>query len=244
MVTSSTPSCIRNRGNVPIRIRSAPYPQVMDNFSQYESDFELAISEAKQKLGQVNSVDPTTRKQYLKAVEVALDESLEVLDQMGIEIQNLPSNQRLAHNTKLRQYRRDTDEARQKLREAVDSQDRAELFGGRYRDDDGDASADQRRQLLQNNLLLERLLQRLQDSQRVALETEQIGLGILNDLTYQRDQIQGSRNTLAQAELYVDRSVNTLKIMGRRLVANKFISYAIIAVLIILIFLVLALKFW
>ena len=33
----------------------------------------------------------------------------------------------------------------------------------------------------------------------------------------QREQINGARNTLLQADNYVDRSVQTLKTMGRRL---------------------------
>lgn len=214
----------------------------MDLFATYESDFELAIGEAKTKLPQLANADALTRKVLLKLIEGACDEALEVLDQMGIEIQNLPTLQRLSYNTKLRQYRKDVEDTKLRLDHEVSTQDRHELFGSRYRDS-GDIDDDQRRQLLQNNLSLERLSQRLNDSQRIALETEQIGLSILNDLTYQRDQIQGSRNTLSQAELYVDRLVSTLKTMSRRLVANKFISYAIIAVLILLIFLVLASKF-
>ena len=75
------------------------------------------------------------------------------------------------------------------------------------------------------------------------METENIGSNILNDLRSQREQINGARNTLLQADNYVDRSVQTLKTMGRRLTANKFISYGIIAVLILLIFLVLFSKF-
>lgn len=216
----------------------------MDLFAAYELDFELAITEAKTKLSQLANADATARKTLLKGIELACDEADEVLDQMGIEIQNLPTLQRLSYNTKLRQYRKDVEDTKLKLDHEVSTQDRHDLFGSRYRDLEDDATDDQRRQLLQNNLSLERLSQRLQDSQRIALETERIGLGILNDLTYQRDQISGARNTLSQAELYVDRLVSTLKSMGRRLVANKFISYAIIAVLILLIFLVLASKFW
>lgn len=216
----------------------------MDLFATYELDFELAITEAKTKLSQLANADAQARKTLLKGIELACDEAHEVLDQMGIEIQNLPTLQRLTYNTKLRQYRKDVEDTKLKLDHEVSTQDRHELFGSRYRDLEDDATDDQRRQLLQNNLSLERLSQRLQDSQRIALETERIGLGILNDLTYQRDQILGARNTLSQAELYVDRLVSTLKSMGRRLVANKFISYAIIAVLILLIFLVLASKFW
>lgn len=187
------------------------------------------------------------RKQYLKAIEAANDEALEVLDQMTIEVQNLPSNQRSSYNTKIRQYKSQVEETKKKYKQLADSQDKHDLFGSRYKDDlefgNGGAGDSQRKQLLNNHSSLERSSQRLQDSQRIALETEQIGGNILNDLRSQREQIGGARNTLMQADTYVDKSVQTLKSMGRRLVANKFISYAIIAVLILLILLVLYSKF-
>jgi vesicle transport through interaction with t-SNAREs protein 1 len=163
---------------------------------------------------------------------------------MDLEVQNLPSSQKSLYNTKIRQYKSQVNECKTKLKQLLDDQDKYELFGNRYTDEEGDAHDGQRKQLLSNNASLERSSERLRDSQRIALETESIGGNILNDLRAQREQISGARNTLLTADGYVDKSIKTLKSMSRRLTANKFISYAIIAVLIILIFLVLASKFW
>ena len=187
------------------------------------------------------------RKTALKAVEIATDECLEVLDQMNVEVQSLPSNQRSLYNIKIRQYKSKTDEAKLRLKQLLDDEDKRQLFGLRYKDlfdGVGGGLDSQRSQLLQNNSSLERTSDRLRDSQRIALETESIGGNILNDLRAQRETIVNSRNTLHQADNYVDKSIKTLKTMTMRLTANKFISYAIIAVLILLIFLVLASKFW
>lgn len=213
-----------------------------DLFETYESDFQLALQEAKAKIGLVQLSSAGLRKDALQSIEHATDEALEILDQMNLEIQSLPANQRLSYNAKVRKYRSEVEANKQKLKELLDEEDRLELFGSRYTDNEEEGS--QRKQLLSNNASLDRSLQRLRESQRVALETEGIGGNILNDLRAQREQITNARSTLLTADNYVDRSVATLKLMGRRLVANKFISYAIIAVLIILIFLVLASKFW
>ncbi|KAK6455219.1 t-SNARE [Scheffersomyces xylosifermentans] len=216
-------------------------------FETYESDFQLALSEAKSKLAQISAVEGEQRKSYLRAIEGAIEEGQEVLDQMAIEVQNLPTNQRSSYNTKIRQYKSQIDDNKARLSQLLDNQDKHELFGNRYSDNDlesGSLQDQQRKQLLGNNASLERSSQRLKDSQRVALETESIGGNILNDLRSQREQISGARNTLMTADSYVDKSMRTLKSMSRRLTANKFISYAIIAVLILLIFLVLASKFW
>lgn len=201
-------------------------------FDTYEQDLQLALQEAHAKLGAVS--DLADRTGLLQAVEHATDEALEILEQMNLEVRNLPALQRAAFNARIRQHRADVDGQKKRLHELLDEDDRLQLFG----------QNDQRRQLLSNHAAMEQLTERLRESQRVALETEGIGGNILNDLRAQREQIVNSRNTLLAADTYVDKSILTLKSMSRRIVANKFISYAIIAVLILLIFLLLASKFW
>lgn len=213
-------------------------------FAVYEADFQLSLQEAKSGIAAASSAPASLRQSVLQAIEHSTDEALEILEQMNIEVQSLPSNQRSSYNAKLRQYRSEVDASKKELRALLDEEDRSQLFGQRYTDEENGAHDSQRKQLLSNDAALERTSQRLRDSQAVALETESIGGNILNDLRAQREQIVNSRNTLLTADTYVDKSVQTLKSMSRRIMANKFISYAIIAVLIILIFLVLASKFW
>jgi vesicle transport through interaction with t-SNAREs protein 1 len=95
---------------------------------------------------------------------------------------------------------------------------REALFGNRYSDQGTDLEAqdDQRTRLLSGTERLDRSSQRLRDSQRVANETENIGAGILNDLSSQRQQILTTRDTLMEADGYVDKSLRTLKGMARR----------------------------
>lgn len=213
-------------------------------FETYESDFQLALQEARAKFATISSADSDQRRISLQAIEHATDEALEILDQMNIEVQNLPADRRSSYNTKIRQYRADVELNKARLKQLLDDEDRSQLFGSRYTDDDDGAGDSQRKQLLSNNASLDRSSERLRESERIALETENIGGNILNDLRAQREQIVNSRNTLLTADTYVDKSIQTLKSMTRRITANKFISYAIIAVLILLIFLVLASKFW
>ena len=95
---------------------------------------------------------------------------------------------------------------------------REALFGNRYPEQgiDLEAQDDQRARLLSGTERLERSSQKLRDSQRVANETESIGAGILNDLHGQRQQILNTRDTLMEADGYVDKSLRTLKGMARR----------------------------
>ncbi|ODQ65213.1 V-snare-domain-containing protein [Nadsonia fulvescens var. elongata DSM 6958] len=222
-----------------------------DLFASYESDFNLLYGEINQKLDSefVAATTPENKKTILRSLERSIDESYEILDQLSIEVQNISTSRRASYNTIIRKYRKDIDDVKRRVKDLVIETGRAELFGSRYQPTkgdnslDSDISLDQRQQLLSGQASLDRSSQRLRDSQRIANETESIGANILTDLRGQREQIVNSRNTLLEADGYVDKSLKTLKTMGRRMAANKLITYAIIAVLIILILLVLYGKF-
>lgn len=104
-------------------------------------------------------------------------------------------------------------------------------------------SHDQRDRLLGGTQRLQDSSRRLEEANRMALDTETLGIGILGDLRAQREQIQHTRSTLNEADSYVDRAQRTLKGMARRMVTNRLISIAIILVLVALIILVFYAKF-
>ena len=134
---------------------------------------------------------------------------------MRIEKQNIPSATRSRINQRFRNFETDIDGAKRRLKEL--SSDKKALFGDRYTDDPNtDEQLEQRQQLLSGTERLDRSSQRLRESQRVANETEDIGRGTLADLNTQREQIMNTRARLLESEGYVDRSVKTLRTMGRR----------------------------
>lgn len=136
---------------------------------------------------------------------------------MRMEKENIPSATRSKVNARFRNYLTDVDEVKRKLKSLSD--DRRALFGDRYTDEPNnlhDQHLEQRQQLLSGTERLDRSSARLQESQRIALETEDIGRGTLADLNMQRETITNARNNLLESEGYVDRSVKTLRGMARR----------------------------
>lgn len=152
---------------------------------------------------------------------------------MRIEKQNIPSASRSRANQRVRNFESDIDSLKRQLKEL--SSDKKALFGNRYKDDPNiDEQNEQRQQLLSGTDRLDRSSQRLREvsgsflfsfivgadcniqSQRVANETEEIGRTTLADLNTQREQIMNTRSRLLESEGYVDRSVKTLRTMGRR----------------------------
>ncbi|KAF1812506.1 vesicle transport v-snare protein VTI1 [Eremomyces bilateralis CBS 781.70] len=211
-------------------------------FASYEAELKLVQADLNQKLDQIPELAGEPRKAAISHAERSLEEAKEILDQMRIEKQNIPAPAKTKVNTRFRNYQTDIDGLGARLKRA--SSDRQALFGDRYTDDPtGDAHVEQRQQLLSGTDRLERSSGRLRDSQRVALQTEEIGANTLADLNRQRDTIMHTRDTLGESEGYTDRSIKTLRSMARRMATNRVITIAIITVLVLLIIAVIASKF-
>ncbi|CAF9908401.1 MAG: hypothetical protein GOMPHAMPRED_006153 [Gomphillus americanus] len=211
-------------------------------FSSYEAELKLVQADLSQKLDQISEQSGEARKAAVRQAEQSLEEANELLDQMRIEKQNIPSSARSKINQRFRNFESDLDAAKRKLKDL--SSDKKALFGNRYTDEPvGDEQLEQRQQLLSGTDRLERSSQRLRDSQRVANETEEIGRNTLADLNMQREVIMNTRGRILESEGYVDRSVKTLRTMSRRMATNRIITVAIITVLVLLILGVIYSKF-
>ncbi|KAJ2103904.1 Vesicle transport V-snare protein, partial [Coemansia sp. S142-1] len=112
-----------------------------------------------------------------------------------------------------------------------------DLLGG-----DAVLDGDQRTRLLSGNERLMRGSQRLQQSHRIAIDTEAVGASILNDLRAQREQIVNTRDSLMQADSHIDHSQRTLRTMTRRLMTNKMITTGLIVIGVALVILILYIK--
>ncbi|KAL8674405.1 MAG: hypothetical protein Q9168_001197 [Polycauliona sp. 1 TL-2023] len=211
-------------------------------FSSYEAELKLVQADLNQKLDQISELSGEPRKSAIRLAERTLDEANELLGQMRIEKQNIPSATRSKINQRFRNFESDIDGQKRKLKTMSD--DRKALFGNRYTDNpDSDQQLEQRQQLLSGTDRLDRSSQRLRDSQRIANETEGIGRDTLADLQLQRETIQHTRMNMLESEGYVDRSVKTLRGMARRMATNRIITVAIITILVLLIIAVIYSKF-
>jgi len=212
-------------------------------FSNYEAELKLVQADISQKLEQIPALSGEPRKAALSQVERLLEEASELLDSMRLEKQNLPAAAKVQINQRFRNHESDVDGARRKWKSLADDR-RAALFGKRYTDSPtGDDQLEQRQQLLSGTERLERSSGRLRESQRIALETEDIGRNTLADLSRQREVIEHTRGTLLDSEGYTDRSNKTLKQMARRMATNKIVTISIITVLVLLIIAVIVSKF-
>ena len=117
-------------------------------------------------------------------------------------------------------------------RAANEANNRSQLLAGAELDDSGaPTSSSQRDRMAQATQQLDRTGNRIQDGKRTLLETEDLGVSILQDLHRQRDTISSAREHIHAADDTIGRSRKILQSMGRRAMANKVMLYGIIAML-------------
>ncbi|KQK80327.1 vesicle transport through interaction with t-SNAREs 1A isoform X2 [Amazona aestiva] len=104
---------------------------------------------------------------------------------------------------------------------------RNELLG-----DDGNSSENQRAHLLDNTERLERSSRRLEAGYQIAVETEQIGQEMLENLSHDREKIQRARERLRETDANLGKSSRILTGMLRRIIQNR-ILIVVLAVIII-----------
>jgi vesicle transport through interaction with t-SNAREs 1 len=211
-------------------------------FDSYEQDFKQFIETIREKLEGDENQEGEQRKASLRRVEMELDEADEMVSQMDIEIQGIPQSIRPQYQTRLRTAKADLSRYKKLFKDLSAQLARSTLLASSsprpYSSDDPYGSSSDRSRLLAGTTLLEDGTKRLQESQRLALETEEQGTDILSNLRLQREQIENSRSTLEMANNSISRASKTLSGMFRRMYQQRFVTGAIIAILIFLIIIV------
>ena len=125
---------------------------------------------------------------------------------MEIEIQGMPQSIKPQYASRIKSAKSDLTRYKKLAKELHAQANRAALLsdvsGSPFRDSTDDfgvssgGSKGDRARLLAGTALLEDGSRRLQESQRIALETEEQGADILSSLRRQREQIENSRDTV------------------------------------------------
>jgi len=121
---------------------------------------------------------------------------------MEIELQGMPQSIKPQYQARIKSAKADLTRFKKLSKDLHAQLSRSDLMGGVGGRPIGPSSADDpygtsdRTRLLAGTSLLEDGTKRLQDSQRIALETEEHGSDILSNLRRQREQIENTRDTV------------------------------------------------
>ncbi|RMC11387.1 hypothetical protein DUI87_11506 [Hirundo rustica rustica] len=140
------------------------------DFESYEQDFAVLTAEITGRIGKVPKLVGDEKKQMVANVEKQLEEARELLEQMELEVREIPPQSRGMYSSRMRSYKQEMGKLEadfKRSRIAYSDEVRNELLG-----DDGNSSENQRAHLLDNTERLERSSRRLEAGYQIAVETE------------------------------------------------------------------------
>jgi vesicle transport through interaction with t-SNAREs 1 len=126
---------------------------------------------------------------------------------MDIELQGMPQSIKPQYQARIKSAKAELTRFKKLSKERHAQLSRSDLLGGVGGRPIGPSSSDDpygtgdRTRLLAGTSLLEDGTRRLQESQRIALETEEQGSDILTNLRRQREQIENTRDTVRRQPL-------------------------------------------
>ncbi|KAM3912714.1 vesicle transport through interaction with t-SNAREs homolog 1A isoform 2-T2 [Leptodactylus fuscus] len=188
-------------------------------FQGYEQDYGVLTAEVTNRIGKIPKLSGEEKKQMVMNVEKQLEEAKELLEQMDLEVREIPAQSRAMYSNRMRSYKQEMGKLEadfKRSRIAYSDEVRNELLG-----DEGNSSESQRAHLLDNTERLERSSRRLEAGYQIAVETEQIGQNILENLSQDREKIQRARDRLRETDTNLGKSSRILTGMLRRIIQNR-----------------------
>ncbi|XP_037097297.1 vesicle transport through interaction with t-SNAREs homolog 1B [Syngnathus acus] len=185
------------------------------------------------------------KKSLLRAFDERNLEAEEILQGMEEELRDAPPSYRNPMRTKLRLYQRDLAKLQR------DAKNSAPLLsdgsqGSIYSSQNQQSTRvqSQRALLLQGTESLNNTSQSIERSQRLAIETENIGTDIIEELGGQREQLDRTKDRLVNTGENLSRTRKILRSMSRRLMTNKLLLAVIILMELAILGAVVYLKFF
>lgn len=215
-------------------------------FEGYERQYCEISANLSKKLTSASVLDGERKKQKLSEITGGLEDAEALIRKMDLEARSLPPNVKATLLAKLREYKTDLNNLKSEVKRmtsanaSLGAQD--DLLESGMAADTLTASADQRGRLLMSTERLNKSGNRIREGRKTMLETEELGVSILQDLHQQRQSLLHAHNTLHGVDDNIGRSKNILTNMSRRMSRNKWIIGLIIVVLVISILLILYFK--
>ncbi|XP_057965378.1 vesicle transport v-SNARE 11-like [Malania oleifera] len=212
-------------------------------FEGYERQYCELSANLSKKCTSAGFLDGEQKKQKISEIRSRLDEAEALIRKMDLEARSLQPNVKAVLLAKLREYKSDLNNLKSELKRisSANQAARDELLESGMTDA-LTVSADQRAKLLTSTERLNRSSDRVKESRRTMLETEDLGVSILQDLHQQRQSLLHAHDTLHGVDDNISRSKKVLTSISRRMSRNKWIISSIIAVLVVAIILILYFK--
>ncbi|KAL6324906.1 hypothetical protein AAG906_019814 [Vitis piasezkii] len=214
-------------------------------FDGYERQYCELSANLSKKCTTASLLDGEQKRQQISEIKAGLDEADSLIRKMDLEARSLQPNVKAVLLAKLREYKSDLNNLKSEVKRIASANSNQAARDDLLESGMADAmsvSANQRARLMMSTDRLNQSSDRIKESKRTMLETEELGVSILQDLHQQRQSLLHANDTLHGVDDNVSRSKKILTNMSRRMSRNKWIIGSIIAVLVVVIALILYFK--
>ncbi|AES77516.2 vesicle transport V-SNARE protein amino-terminal protein [Medicago truncatula] len=214
-------------------------------FEGYERQYCELSSKLSKLCTAAAALNGEQKKQNISDIKAGIDEAEALIRKMDLEARSLQPNIKGVLLAKLREYKSDLNNNKSELKKLVSGNMNPSARDMLLESGMADAmtvSADQRDRLMFSTERLNKSSDRIKDSRRTMLETEELGVSILQDLHSQRQSLLHAHDTLHGVDDNVSKSKKILSNMSKRMNRNKCIISTIVAVLVLVIMLTLYFK--
>jgi len=185
------------------------------------------------------------KQQKVSEIKAALDDADVLIRKMDLEARSLQPSAKAMMLAKLREYKSDLNKLKREFKKIsspnADQASREELLESGMADVHT-ASTDQRERMVMSVERLNQSSDRIKESRRTILETEELGVSILQDLHQQRETLLHSHQKLHGVDDAIDKSKKVLTAMSRRMSKNKWMIGSVIGALVIAVIFILFYK--
>ncbi|CAM0882329.1 unnamed protein product [Alopecurus aequalis] len=209
-------------------------------FEGYERQYCEVSASLSRKCTTASALDGEKKKQRLSEIQSGLQEAESLIRKMDLEARSLQQSTKAVLLAKLREYKSDLSNLKSELKRisAANARQatREELL------ESGMADTLARGRLMMTTDRLNQSTDRIKESRRTMLETEDLGVSILQDLHQQRQSLLHAHTTLHGVDDNVGKSKKILAAMSKRMDRNKWIIGGIMTALLLAILIILYFK--
>ncbi|XP_031567944.1 vesicle transport through interaction with t-SNAREs homolog 1B-like [Actinia tenebrosa] len=199
-----------------------------EKFEEFEDELRVLYEDVNSRVvHRIPKLGGEQKKSAIREVERKIEDANLLIEEMEDEAGRAPGAYRNSMISKVRTYKRDFQKLKKDL--GKPSVGPRVTFG---RDDlfDTNPEREQKSRVNQGTESLHRATESIARSTRVAVETEQIGGEIIEDLTDQRESLIRTRDRLKETHEDLGRSRRILNSMAIRVATNKLLLLCIIIV--------------
>lgn len=215
-------------------------------FEGYERQYCELSAGLSRKCASAALIDPEQKKQKASEIKAGIDDADVLIRKMDLEARSLQPSLKAMFLVKLREYKADLNNLRKEHKRLTSANTeqavREELLESGLADAHLVAAASQRERLAMSTERLNQSSDRIKESRRAVLETEDLGISILQDLHQQRETLLHSHTKLHGVDDAIDKSKKILTAMSQRMSRNKWIVGSVIAALVLAILFILIFK--